>query len=97
MASIEQLADKLFVGPFNLGAEGRVSIGELARTIIDISGKEIVIEFDSSHPTLIWGQALDCSLASNLLHGWRPAVGLREGLQLCYRDIECRLGVHASR
>jgi nucleoside-diphosphate-sugar epimerase len=97
MRSTEKLADQLLVGPFNLGAEGCVSIGELARTIIDISGKEIVIDFDSSHTTLIWGQALDCSLASNLLNGWRPVVGLRDGLQTCYRDIECRLGIHALR
>jgi nucleoside-diphosphate-sugar epimerase len=97
MASTEQLSDQPCVGPFNLGAEGRVSIGELAQTIVEISGKDIAIEFDSSHPTLIWGQALDCSLASSLLRGWRPAVGLREGLQLCYRDIERRLTAQASR
>jgi nucleoside-diphosphate-sugar epimerase len=96
MTSTERLADQTCIGPFNLGAEGRISIGELARTVIEISNKEITIEFDSSHTTLIWGQALDCSLASHLLDGWRPAVGLREGLQLCYRDIERRLGAQAS-
>jgi nucleoside-diphosphate-sugar epimerase len=97
MTSTEELADQPCVGPFNLGAEGRVSIGELAQTVVDISGKDIDIEFDSSHPTLIWGQALDCSLASSLLRGWRPAVGLREGLQLCYQDVKSRLGAHAPR
>jgi nucleoside-diphosphate-sugar epimerase len=97
MTSVERLADQACVGPFNLGAEGRVTIGELARTVVDISGKEITIEFDTSHPTLIWGQALDCSLASSLLGGWRPVVGLREGLQLCYREIEARLEANASR
>src|SRR5215469_2315649 len=97
MTSIEQLSDQPCIGPFNLGAEGRISIGELARTIIEISGKEIAIEFDSGHPTLIWGQALDCSLASRLLQGWRPIVGLREGLELCYRDIERRLTAHTRR
>jgi nucleoside-diphosphate-sugar epimerase len=96
MTSTERLANQSCIGPFNLGAEGRISIGELARTVIEISKKEITIEFDSSHPTLIWGQALDCSLASHLLGGWRPAVGLREGLQLCYRDIEHRLAAQAS-
>jgi nucleoside-diphosphate-sugar epimerase len=95
MISTERLAEQPCVGPFNLGAEGRVSIGELARTIVDISGKDIAIEFDSSHPTLIWGQALDCLLASNLLHGWRPVVDLRAGLELCYRDIERRFAVRA--
>jgi nucleoside-diphosphate-sugar epimerase len=97
MTSIEQLADRSCIGPFNLGTEGRVSIGELARTIVEISGKEIPIEFDSSYPTLIWGQALDCSLASRLLRGWCPVVGLRDGLELCYRDIERRLGTHMGR
>jgi GDP-D-mannose 3', 5'-epimerase len=97
MTSTEQLADQACVGPFNLGAEGRVSIAELARAVVDISGKEIAIEFDKSHPTLIWGQALDCSLASSLLRGWRPVIGLCEGLQLCYRDIERRLAAHATR
>jgi nucleoside-diphosphate-sugar epimerase len=96
MTSIEKLPDQPLVGPFNLGAEGRISIGELARTIVDISGKTIAIEFDTSHPTLIWGQALDCSLASSLLRGWRPLVGLREGLELCYRDVERRLAAEAS-
>jgi nucleoside-diphosphate-sugar epimerase len=91
ITSIEQLADQRFVGPFNLGAEGRVSIAELAQTIVEISGKEIAIEFDKGHPTLIWGQALDCSLASSLLRGWRPVIGLHKGLQLCYWDIERRL------
>jgi nucleoside-diphosphate-sugar epimerase len=91
MASIEQLPDQSCIGPFNLGAEGRVSIGELAHTVVEISGKKIAIEFDSSHPTLIWGQALDCSLASRLLRGWRPTVSLREGLELCYDDIRRRL------
>ena len=97
MTSIEKLPDEPLVGPFNLGAEGRVSIGELARTIVDISGKEIPIEFDTSHPTLIWGQALDCSLASSLLRDWRPGVGLREGLELCYHDIERRLAMYPTR
>jgi nucleoside-diphosphate-sugar epimerase len=97
MTSIERLADQPCIGPFNLGAEGRISIGELARTIIDISGKEIAIEFDSSHPTVIWGQALDCSLASRLLRGWRPNVGLREGLKLCYADIQHRFTARTRR
>jgi nucleoside-diphosphate-sugar epimerase len=97
MTSIEQLADRPYVGPFNLGAEGRVSIGELAQTIVDISGKEIAIEFDSNHPTLIWGQALDFSLVSSLLQGWRPVVDLHEGLRFCYHDIERRLAKQGSR
>jgi GDP-D-mannose 3', 5'-epimerase len=96
MLSIERLDSSPMVGPFNLGAEGRISIGELARTVVAISGKDIPIDYDASHPTLIWGQALDCSLASKLLPGWRPEVGLRQGLEACYRDIAARLKLSIS-
>ncbi len=43
------------VGPFNLSAGERITIGNLAREIIAISGKPIQIEWDTNHPTLIWG------------------------------------------
>jgi nucleoside-diphosphate-sugar epimerase len=74
-----------------LGAEGRISMRELAEMVVSISGKKIEIQYDSSHPTLIWGQALDCSLAASLLQGWHPEVSLRQGLEACYRNIETRL------
>jgi len=89
------LADQACVGALNLAAEGRVSTRELARAVVDISQRKS--RFDTSHPTLIGGQALDCSLASGLLDGWRCVVGLRESLQLCYREVEARLEANASR
>jgi nucleoside-diphosphate-sugar epimerase len=92
LLSTQKLGDSPIVGPFNLGAEGRVTIGELARTVVEVSGKDIPIQFDTSHPTLIWGQALDCSYVSRLLDGWHPQVSMRTGLERCYRDIAGRLG-----
>jgi len=91
LRAVEKLAALPQMPPFNLGAEGRVTIREIAETIIAISGKTIEIEWDSTHPTVIWGQAFDCSLAAKLLDGWRPKVTLREGLEHCYRHIEKRL------
>jgi GDP-D-mannose 3', 5'-epimerase len=92
LLSTEKLAESSFVGPFNLGAEGRVTIGDLARTVVEISGKDIPIHFDTAHPTLIWGQALDCTLVSKLLGGWHPQVSMKEGLKRCYSDIARRMG-----
>jgi nucleoside-diphosphate-sugar epimerase len=91
LISVEKLANSPQVGPFNLGTSELVSISEIAETIIRISGKQIEIEYDTSHPTKIWGQAPDISLAAKLLDGWKPRVPLRQGLKICYDDVKSRL------
>ena len=87
----EKLGESPQVGPFNLGTCDLVSIAEIAETIIAISGKDIQISYDTSHPTKIWGQAPDITLAAKLLDGWKPEVSLREGLNICYHDVKSRL------
>jgi nucleoside-diphosphate-sugar epimerase len=79
------------VGPLNLGREDRVTIGDLAAEIVRISGKDIQIDLDRSHPTVIWGQALDCSRVRDLLDGWYPQVSLHDGLERTYAYIEAQL------
>lgn len=91
LLSIAKLNDHDLVGPVNIGAEETVSIGELAQTIVDISGKEIEICYDTTHETVIWGQAVDCSLARELLGGWQPSTSLRTGLERSYEWIASRL------
>lgn len=91
LRSVQKLETTPIVGPFNLGAEERISIGDLAREVIAVSSKPIQIEWDKSHTTLLWGQAVDCSLASKLLDGWKPQVSLNEGLSTCYQHIAARL------
>ena len=49
------------------------------------------IDYDTSHPTKIWGQAPDITLAAKLLDGWKPRVTLRDGLKICYEDVKSRL------
>ena len=89
--SIEKLKDYPLIGPINLGREDRITISDLAQEIIEISKKDIKIQWDKSHPTVIWGQALDCSSAREVLDGWNPEVTIREGLELCYTHIQKRL------
>lgn len=91
LLAVEQLVDQPVLGPFNLGRDGRVTVREIAEEIIAISGKPIEIEWDTRRPTAIWGQALDCGLAAELLGGWRARVSLRAGLEQTYRHIEARL------
>lgn len=91
LLSVEKLDNQKVIGPLNIGCEDRVRIQELAQQIIDISGKQIRIVNDLSHPTTIWGQALDCSRAVEVLDGWYPRISLSEGLRRTYEDIEKRL------
>jgi GDP-D-mannose 3', 5'-epimerase len=77
-------------GPFNLAAEGRATIRDLANRIVALSGKSIPIELSPS-PTAIWGQAADCSFATGLLNGWHAQVSLDDGLSKTYSDIRRQL------
>ncbi len=91
LRAVENLKNAQMVGPFNLGSEESISIGELAGQVIEISGKPIEIVWETSRPTAIWGQVLDCRLSRKLLDDWKPIVPLREGLQRCYQHIAERL------
>ncbi len=68
----------------NLGAGKEISIGDLARTICSLVGREcqIIQEEQRIRPS---GGEVDRLLADNRLAdellGWRPEVGLRDGLQ----------------
>jgi nucleoside-diphosphate-sugar epimerase len=97
LIAAEKLEHQRLLGPLNLGSEERISIGDLAREIVRISGKDIQIEFDSSHPTVIWGQALDCSMARAVLDGWNPCVTLREGLERSYVHIADQINAGVVR
>lgn len=88
--SVEKLEDHEMIGPINLGREGYVSIGELAKMIVEISGKDIPLQFDTSCPTLIWGQAVSLEATRKALK-WEPKISLRDGLEKEYRHIQDRL------
>ncbi len=93
--SVEKLDDSDLIGPINLGREGYVSIGELAKMIVEISGKDIPLEFNPEHPTLIWGQAVSLE-ATRAAIQWEPEVSLRDGLEREYIHIQERLAAAKS-
>lgn len=75
----------------NLG-NGRevVSINELAETIIDISGKDLTIEHDTSKPTGTDKYAADTTLMEESLD-WHPDVALEDGVREVYEWAEEKL------
>lgn len=66
--------------PINIGTDEEISIGDLAKLIVDISGKKVKIHFDTSKPDGILRSNCDTSKAKKKL-GFVSKISLREGLE----------------
>jgi GDP-L-fucose synthase len=66
--------------PINIGTEEEISIGDLAKMIVRISGKSINIEFDKSKPDGQPRRNCDTVKAKKLI-GFKAEFGLEEGLE----------------
>ena len=79
-----------FRGPVNLGNPVELSVGELAREILDLTGSKSKIvkrPLPTDDPVR---RRPDISLAKSEL-GWEPKMVLREGLKRTIIDFEARL------
>ncbi len=65
---------------YNVGSGEAVSVSNLVKKMIDISGKNINIEYDTSKPTIKTSLCFDCTKAKNDF-GWTPKVSLEEGIR----------------
>ena len=90
---IEKMEVKQIVGPLNVDKQERIKIEDIAKKVIEISEKDIIIEFDTTKETLIWGQWCDCSLAKQELDGWEATVSFEEGLKKIQQDLLRRIDV----
>ena len=81
-----RLVDSGHTNPINLGSEEIVTIEELARIIVGISGKQLEFTLNSSRPQGVRGRNSDNRRLRELLE-WEPKVSLREGLVPTYRWI----------
>lgn len=62
----------------NVGSGQEVSIAELARIMLDVTGAKAELVFDASKPDGTPRKLMDSSRLAAL--GWRPKIGLREGM-----------------
>ena len=67
----------------NVGVGEDISIGELAELVAEVVGFHGSVRFDTSKPDGTPRKLLDVSKITAL--GWRPRIGLREGLESTYR------------
>lgn len=87
---IEKLDDIRFVGPFNVGSSEQIKIKDIARKIVDISGKDIPIKCDMRKKASILAQNCSCEKVYKSL-GWRATTSIDEGLEKIYKDVEKRI------
>ncbi|MGB0902216.1 NAD-dependent epimerase/dehydratase family protein [Halocynthiibacter sp.] len=69
-----------FEGPVNIGSEEMVSINDLARMVMDLSGKSLTINHIDG-PQGVRGRKSDNHLIRDRL-GWAPQQSLRSGMQI---------------
>ncbi len=74
-------------GYIQIGPSYCTSIREIVEMIVGISGKNIEPRFDISKAEGNKARCADYSKAERIL-GWKPKVGLEEGLRRCYEWIE---------
>ncbi len=84
---IYRLMQSGYPEPLNLGRDRMVTINELARIIIDISGKRDISLRHVEGPQGVRGRNSDNSRLREVL-GWEPATAVEEGLVPTYRWIE---------
>jgi nucleoside-diphosphate-sugar epimerase len=72
-------------GPANLGPDERVTVAELVRTVIEVSGKMLEVRYV---PGPVGVRARNFSKDRIRSLGWRPRVPLREGIARTYRWVE---------
>ena len=85
-----KLMESNYPKPVNIGSDRLVTIDELARIVIDISGKKIIVKHDLSKPQGVRGRNADIALVKKEV-GWEPKVSLEEGLRRTYDWAKARM------
>lgn len=75
-----------FPGPVNIGSSEMVTIKQMIEMLANIAQKDVIVEHIDG-PLGVRGRNSDNTLIQEKL-GWKPAMSLREGLELTYPWIE---------
>lgn len=83
---IDRLMQSQVADPINIGSDQMVTINQLAKMVIDLSGKNLRIE-NSYGPRGVFARSSDNSYIRNRL-GWAPSKNLFDGLKTTYAWID---------
>lgn len=87
--AVRLLMESDFKEPINIGSEEMISINDLAKMVIEISGKSIDIK-NIDGPVGVRGRNSDNTLIEATL-GWKPKYSLIEGMQLLYKWVNSQV------
>lgn len=77
--------------PLNIGSDEMISINDLAKMVIKISGKKLKIKYVEG-PQGVRGRNSDNSLCKKVLK-WQPKIPVKVGIKKTYRWIEKQLSL----
>ena len=80
---IRRLMESNYPYPLNIGSDEMISVEQLARMVIDISGKELYIIRNMNKPQGVRGRNSDNGLILKSI-GWKPDYPLRRGMEKLY-------------
>lgn len=83
---IFRLMDSDITEPLNIGSDELISINDLAKMVIEISGKNLTIEHDLTKPQGVRGRNSNNSKIHALLN-WKPSSKLYDGIKKTYEFI----------
>lgn len=77
---VKRLMASEYQYPLNIGSDEQISINDLAKMVIEISGKNLTIKNVESNVVGVRGRNSDNTLIEQVL-GWRPSQPLRTGIE----------------
>jgi nucleoside-diphosphate-sugar epimerase len=93
---VKALMDSDYVYPVNIGSDEMISINDLAKMVIKISGKTLIINNVESNALGVRGRNSNNELVEKVT-GWRPTKPLEEGMVKLYNWIELEVNKHKSK
>ena len=83
---VMRLMDSEYTDPINIGSDELISVEGLAKMVIELSGKNINIEYDLTKPQGVRGRNSDNELIQSVLN-WRPTQPLDIGMYKLYNWV----------
>lgn len=87
LKTVELLMQSDITEPLNIGSDELISVNDLAKMVIEISGKDLKIEHDLTKPQGVRGRNSDNAKIKELL-GYSPKQNLRDEMAKLYFWVE---------
>ena len=88
--AVRRMMESDFQGPVNIGSEEMICINDLAKMVIEISGKNISVG-NVPGPVGVRGRNSDNKLYREKI-GWEPSQTLKDGIKMTYSWIKQQVG-----